>query len=660
MLTNLTEAEKKKPTVEEYYNSPIDLGNYEEPIQDFIDKDTADYQVFMQALQGAIAEDVDNRKDLVPFGKDTYMSKGNLLTLLELVQIFNTDKGLKFDIDLFEGVNIRQPDTYEDYYNALLFYLTNEYGDRYTDLEVSEYLSDVRDNLTTFTSEHVLFQKGSTISMFDIIEMYNRYPRLKELMEYDGSEEGTNRVDKLNAVQAAHKKEAIDIIMNDKVRNPYREFVDSKSGINLNQFVEVFLTIMFKPDSFGNVISLPIFTSFAKGLNSVIQYYIDCIGARTALITSKTQVRKSGYFNRRLSSLTSDERIDLNVDDCGTQHYVMYNVQSKDKLKAINGRYYKDDDGNLQVVNADKDTDLVGEVLDLRSPIMCALNGDRICKTCYGKLWKRNAGLGVGTIATLLTCEPFTQKLLSTKHLLKVEVDDINLPNNFSENFSLAGNKIAVTNNNWIILYAEDLAERENRSIDKYSISVVHIEDIKGEDTVYEFEQKLVLEDFLARNLNKFYDDKKQVYKFRASDLADEYIFKFLINNKGVADPLMKVKNALEKNAYIESVRYDYNMVLNYILDNLHDSKTSIDSIHIEMILRQMLFIDNDVLFDRTEFRKVNLQYSYKMLNVSDAILQSNSVSKSLSYQFIYKQLMTESYSLFRKNGTSEFDTFMQ
>lgn len=271
-------------------NGDVDLVLCLDNIKRIVDSDPDQYRKLMIAMKDSIREDVDNRRYKIKLGK-VIMTKGNLLTLLILFRLFNIDKSLDLSEKIIQGLDVKEPSTYSNYYNNLKDYLLDETS--YNNNDVSQYISLIIDQLTIFSLKNVLLQKGSTISVKDVIDMYKRYPKLKKLMEYSGETENLT-VSERNRIMKENKEQAIDIIRNDKEINPYREYIDSKAGINLNQFNEVFLTIMYKPDTFGNVIPIPIYTSFAKGLNSVRQYYIDCIGARTALITSKIQVRKSG------------------------------------------------------------------------------------------------------------------------------------------------------------------------------------------------------------------------------------------------------------------------------------------------------------------------------------------------------------------------------
>ena len=92
------------------------------------------------------------------------------------------------------------------------------------------------------------------------------------------------------------------------------------------------------------------------------------------------------------------------------------------ELILIKMEKYRELDGN-------NDLHLIGKTIKFKSPITCA-GKTGICPTCYGKkLFQINKDYYPGIIATLLITNQFTQNLLSSKHLLKVSVDELDWSN---------------------------------------------------------------------------------------------------------------------------------------------------------------------------------------------------------------------------------------
>lgn len=644
---------------------------FEYIIKDLVDNLSKEqYDRMISELESSIKEDVSNRRNMLYDDEQPVFSAGQLLSILVMTRVFNHNN-IKLPEGILSGLHMTNPESFFNYYDELFNYF-NSSDELIKDYNPSKIVSDIQDHLLIFSNANVLRQEGSTISIKDIIDLYKEVPELRELMEYSGGDEESDTVSAKNAVRDRNQARMKEIIMNDDHDNSYKEFLEAGSGININQLGEVVLQIGYKPNQYGTVISYPIYRSFLQGFNEIKQLFIDAIGARTALFTSKVQVRKSGYFNRKINSLTSDLKLDLRPDheDCHTKHFVSYKVTSQKELDMINGRYIMVDD-KPYLVNHNQDTDLIGQTVDLRSPITCAAEGNGICLTCYGELYKVNSfldgdgkrhSMGIGTIGTLLLCEPFTQKLLSTKHLLRVEVDEVKLPDGFDKFATLSTNKISLINKPRaasLFIPADAMDENLDKQTDRFTTDRVVY---KG--TEYKFDYNLILNDDIADDLNKYYNTDKEAYEFVPNKVKKfDWLFKIVLHNNGIADPLMKIKNALEYNTFFNMYGHNFNDLLNYVVKNLVISKTHIQSVHVELVIRQMVKWGGRATtgFDRTVLATDDTLPKYELLNVTnDAILYGDSPVKSLLYQSIYKQFTTETYGLLNKRGESVLDSYLK
>lgn len=627
-------------------------------LNSLINKDSEEYESIINELKNKIKNDVQYRKGKV---NDLEISQGNLLTLMVLTRIFNKDKDLKLSESFFDSrFDIKQPGTYNKYFNKLITLVAenNDYS-KYSPEYISFYISECLDELSIFSTQNVLYQKGSTISIFDMIQMEKNSKDLYDAMHYE-DDPSEIRIDKWNKKRNEILSRGIDAIKNNTYKNSIHEYIDSRTGINTKQLAEVIFNIGYKPDSFGKVIPTRIPVSFLTGLQNVQQYYIDCIGARTALITSKNQVKKSGYYTRKTTSATTESRI-AKIDDCHTKKYLRYVIRDDNDLKRFRGRYYYDKETDTdKMIDIDNDTNLIGKAIKLRTPIFCALNDGKVCHKCYGDLWKRNQGLNIGIIAALTLTEPTTQKTLSAKHLLSVNVNDLNLPEGFKNYFVLENaTNISLNTSNPIIIYREDLLERENRQIDKFSTDTVYVLDGKDEIKLH-FDRQLTINDKLSREFPNLYDEDKEAYIFGMDNIStDDVLFKFNIENNGVAKPLMDVKNIYERNGFIQEANYDIDVIFNEISSKMLISGTNIQSVHPEIILKPMVFFNDDPRFDRNILSETD-EIEYTVKNITDSILYSNSITKSLAFQYVHKQLSSDTYGTLVKDGESMFDNYMK
>ena len=377
-----------------------------------------DYLETIETLEDEIKEDVHASSEIYPEFEKSQVEKGMLLTLLCIARPLNV-----LGLDMTEDLMFR-PDKVSDYSDFFdkVIKLSREKGleDRTEGLQQS--ISWAISELATFASANVLLRRGVTLNPFDIPRLAKKDPIFQETLNFQHDENET-----LVDIEAKIQKQrdnldlSIERLMLDE-GNSIRKLIGAESGINKNQLGEVIGVIGFKPDIRGRVITKPINTSFSKGLQSIDDYYTNAMGARKALITSKTQVRQSGYLNRKIMILTEDVRID-DVDDCGTREYITLEITSPKMLEFYIGRYYvtNAETGEVSLITEDS-THLVGKTILLRSPITCRMHNssqDHVCRTCYGQLSTVNYGMNIGSIANLILTEPMTQKLLSTKHCAK-------------------------------------------------------------------------------------------------------------------------------------------------------------------------------------------------------------------------------------------------
>ena len=585
----------------------------------------------------------------------TKITHGSLLTLLYLSRPL-VDFKIPITNDLiFTYSNI---DDFDGYYDKVIDIVRSGYMDEELKSILSQGIKWGLDELSIFACEHVLTPIGVSMSTYDITDLADENEEFRKTTLFTHAKDTAHLIniqDKI-ASQNENNKKAVTEIVNYKKNNNMKILLKSGSGINKNQLGEVINNIGFKPDIRGKVITTPVDSSFSRGLTTLEDFNTDAIGARKALITSKTQVRQSGYLNRKISVLTEDARI-VNVDDCGTKHYLTVTISDKTFLRMYENRYRIDETGELKIIKL-SDSWLIGKTIQVRSPITCACKSNDVCKTCYGDLWKINIGKNIGTIANLILTEPMTQKLLSTKHLLKVEVKDFDWDKEFEKYFVIDKNYIIPKDVSQVVyIYKDDLNERETFNVNRYNTERIYLKDKKGEPIIIKSPVRLTLPDSEFNSIDEFYIDDEESYKITLSDMNDiDYMFSMEINNTGIADPLLKIKDMMEKAQILREVYMNsYNMVTQKINDLLIESSTFISAVHVEVIVSCMTFfyMAKEFLLDE------EMDIPVSILNINDSIYHSESPIKSLMYQYIVKQLKTDSFNrLFDKDGASEFDRF--
>ncbi|QDJ97853.1 DNA-directed RNA polymerase delta subunit [Staphylococcus phage PALS_2] len=578
--------------------------------------------------------------------------KSNYFTLLVLGKPFR-DMNKEFTEEYL--VNPTDIDDYYDYFDKVVVNFIHEGHDP---IKVSQSIAFVIDELTIFSNEYILPLDGPSISLYDIMRLANEDKEIEKLINFDKEDIDHNLTYQqiINEVQKPNMHKLIDRIKSDK-ENDYKTFLHSGTGINKIQLNEVLSFVGYKPDIRGDVVTDIIDTSFMRGLKDTTQFAIDAESSLNALMNSKNKVRESGYLNRKITLLTSDLKLS-ETEDCESKHFVYVNMDSQDKLDRFNDRFYYDDtDQELKLINSKEDSHLIGQIVPLRSPITCAESKGKICQTCYGKrLYNINRNLSVGILATLRLTEPMTQKLLSTKHLQAVQLSEFSWPDIFKEHFEFSGDNIVPRNEKTKVII-DEMIINEDYEYGRYKANSFKFKVGTKTHTV-KSPVTLKIPDQNIETMDKFYDEEENAFIFSMKDLKENFLFNIKIKNEGVADPLLKIRSILESTKYIRNdyEENNYQAMFNDVTDLLLKSGTDVMSVHLETIIRNMVFLNEDYK-ERTKYRDPEFEPDIELKNVGSAILSSPSPVQSLIFEKIKAQLSTdETNNFFSKDGDSMFD----
>lgn len=201
-----------------------------------------------------------------------------------------------------------------------------------------------------------------------------------------------------------------------------------------------------------------------------------------------------------------------------------------------------------------------------------------------------------------------------------------------------------------IIIYKDDLEYDEESDDEKAFVNKFYIKE--GKNNLVELNSPVPLLINEEIDIRDCFNKEDEIYELSNKDITEsDYIFHYIIENNGLSASLLEIKNLIEKDGYIKnhSITEIYQHMVNLILQ----SGIKIDFVHVELILREMLYL---VSQDRTEF--LNDEFpEYKMYNISNAIqFGSRSVGKTLVFEQVYKQLMTDSYDTLKKKSSSVID----
>lgn len=564
---------------------------------------------------------------------------GNLLTLLIII-IPLVKNGIEVTEDWI--IDVTDLNNLAKYFDEMIVCFKE--NDINGNSEILDAVSEL-----SYVMSKILKSYGGTLNLYELTKLARNNKRINEILHFKFADLGKSiEFEEGNRIMDNLLDEFCNILMEEETC--YSDLLKSNSGMNPRQMRDTFLIIGFKPNSEGVIIPNPVDTSYIRGQN-VYEFFIDCCGARKALCSNYKNTKDSGYLTRKLSLLACDNFI-KDVDDCGSVHTIDIFVTDKTYLKKLNRRNIVLEDGTIHTINSEYDTDLIGTTVSLRSPITCACKNG-VCKTCYGELWKYNFDVNVGIIAVLLLTAILTQRMLSSKHLLQANASKLNWSDTFLKFFTVDKEKIYTSSNEKfkILINPEDVIEDEE---DYSDIQYVDRFKIEFEKKVYEINDLPLL---LCLNMDTLDDldsyKKEGMYVIDANKIEDdEAIFTYAMENNELNASLKKISQLIETNKLIKDFTIDESY--QYFADAIVEGNVNVDFIHIEFILKEMCKIEGD---NRRLFRQAE-DPIIDVLRISDALMHNPSLSKSIVFEQLYKQI-TSFLDTYNRTESSVLDVLV-
>lgn len=539
--------------------------------------------------------------------------------------------------DIFTADSMPQ-DVLEAYFNHILSEVKeiNKDEEKIKYDDTRQAIADAEDELCDLSGQYNV-NVGNTLSYRDFIRMETEDPEAAKLFSPKVKPGQFHEIEN-QFKQAGKDFQAYFEKHKDAEIYP---FIASETGLNIKQAVQCFMFVGLKPNMEGQVIPVVIKDNFLHGLTSLESYYINSCGTRLALTTNKKYTKRSGYLTRKLSLANIDHYHDDSIKDCGTKHYLIYNVNNKEKLNMILGRQYYDiNDKNEKTSDVlktitEKSKDLIGKKIGLRSPVACC--GEHVCATCYGRELSRiNKDANTGLIATLKLTEPLTQRLLSAKHLLSTKSENIDWGKNFPDVFRVNLDSIYfVPDTSCSVSFVKPTVEDYDEDEDAYFVTKISVLQAGTKKAVeYISPTKLFINSkFLP--VEKMKDDDPSISINSKNVGEDEYVFKYHVKNAELTRSLQEILDLIENSDHLGISNYDD--LVNKFDDLLIENGLNyINSVHIEMICA--VLIRNLETGKRLDFSKAKLD-EYVIDRVSKAIMDGP-LATSLSFERINDQLI--------------------
>lgn len=334
----------------------------------------------------------------------------------------------------------------------------------------SWFLSNLTERLTKLTE---LFAPISapTLNLFEISSFCDRDSRFKNLLETNIDDTKTFATIERELVEDGQRLKKI--ILEDG-KSCLLPFIES-GCVNDQQLQQMFVAVGPRMSSSNIVMNHVMKRSYLNGLQNVGDLIAESEIAAKGLIWKKKYVSVTGYMSRETNLTSMNLSIDYGMDDCGTEHYINYQVKDKQYLNLVVSKNMILPNGKLYEIKP-TDTHLIGQTIKLRS-IVCCAHHDRhkVCKACYGNPKDFKADYNIGGAPSTEIINPLSNLVMSVKHHTGTktkEFDNEELLKLFScEDSKLVLKHIKDADKITILFnkeYVEDIIERLENDVDSY------------------------------------------------------------------------------------------------------------------------------------------------------------------------------------------------
>ena len=499
---------------------------------------------------------------------------------------------------------------------------------------------------------------ANTMNMSDFLDLMERNPEVYDIMHSDFSDVPLVDVKKKGLESM---KRFVDIVRDDP-KHCLSYFIRAQEGLNIKQAKEVFVNIGSKPDGLGGVFPYQVNTSYFRGgVNSIIPFFIDASTSRFAQIIIKKNVGDSGHLSRLLGLNSLNTKLHEDkyyVCDTDPSNLLEIHIENLQMVNLMAGSYFRFHRYGPEYVIEKNDVSLIGKTIYKRSPMTCAsaARGEGVCYRCYGDLAYSVRNINIGKIAAENLSAPITQKMLSAKHLIEIEIINMEWSDIFKDIFALDFNVIKLQEDkdysNYKIsidmesIQSEYEDDDDDNKVGEIGISLNnYINEFKiitpdGEqyevstsnyDNIY-FTPELELYLNSKQSQKKIVDD---IFTDNLSNFIDMSMFIVKIQNNDLTKSIDRVKNILDKSS--EIAKYDKSSILQAFIKTILECGLYIHSTHCEILLMNQMRRKDEIL--ETPSWEYPNQDNYQILSLKQALYNNPSITITLMYQNIKKVL---------------------
>lgn len=530
--------------------------------------------------------------------------------------------------------------------------------------EISRCLADIKNNLSRF-SQNFSSVKCNTLSIWSTLQFKNRNKEFNTL--FNTTLDPSKTIKETEIIVKDCEKRLTKVIAEDDA-NCFKSYVMSGRLKNA-QLAKVVCTVGTRPDIDKTIIPRPITKGYIHGLQNVSEYFMETITARDAMMTKNDNLPRSGFLSRKINRLTSDIDINYNVKDCGNTKYLNYFIENPDYLDMIDGKYMLDEKtGKLRVVSYEKDKDLIGTTIKLRTFITCNCK-DGVCTTCVGTVSTRLKGTRLGTLPPIKCINPMSQKALSAKHDLGTKSIDIT-NEALSKYFHSDGMdfflkpEYSSQRDLYLVIQSDSVEDLINSNVDTSDDevdTVIALDYIAVRDHGIDYEienegMRIALSDELLANKKLFIEDEENsdniLIPLNKLESSEDPLFYAILDTEEISKYLNQLIGTIDRNTVN---RYQtYEELMSAMIRIIYESGFVDNIIHFESIAKSM------IRSKKNKTRKPDWsqdKVEYQILKISDAIMNKD-LYTAIEYQNLRNLFKTASIA--KRTGVSLYDPFFR
>ena len=530
--------------------------------------------------------------------------------------------------------------------------------------EISRCLADIKNNLSRF-SQNFSSVKCNTLSIWSTLQFKNRNKEFNTL--FNTTLDPSKTIKETEIIVKDCEKRLTKVIAEDDA-NCFKPYVMSGRLKNA-QLAKVVCTVGTRPDIDKTIIPRPITKGYIHGLQNVSEYFMETITARDAMMTKNDNLPRSGFLSRKINRLTSDIDINYNVKDCGNTKYLNYFIENPDYLDMIDGKYMLDEKtGKLRVVSYEKDKDLIGTTIKLRTFITCNCK-DGVCTTCVGTVSTRLKGTRLGTLPPIKCINPMSQKALSAKHDLGTKSIDIT-NEALSKYFCSDGMdfflkpEYSSQRDLYLVIQSDSVEDLINSNVDTSDDevdTVIALDYIAVRDHGIDYEienegMRIALSDELLANKKLFTEDEDNsdniLIPLNKLESSEDPLFYAILDTEEISKYLNQLIGTIDRNTVN---RYQtYEELMSAMIRIIYESGFVDNIIHFESIAKSM------IRSKKNKTRKPDWsqdKVEYQILKISDALMNKD-LYTAIEYQNLRNLFKTASIA--KRAGVSLYDPFFR